>query len=109
MLADPAFFLYLYDYEVEFICNPIKTDKPGAIKFSNASFFIDDECNLNDSGEFSKSFHVISPNELQLKCENYELHILCLDLYISVIDGINEYKLYDKRVDYPFLLFVCQT
>ena len=76
-----------------------------------ASF--DDECNLSDSGEFSKSFHVISPNELQLNRKHQGLHITFLDLDITVIDVIYEHKLYDKRDEYTFLLsevlFVCQT
>ena len=44
--------IYLYDYEADFIVSQIKTDKPRAIKFKNASHSIDNECILNDSGEF---------------------------------------------------------
>ena len=65
--------IYLYNYDAYFISNLIKTDKPRAIKLKNASRFIDDECNLNDSGEFSEPFYVISPNEVQLKCEDHGL------------------------------------
>ena len=69
MGIDPTLFwenLFLCDYEVDFILSLIRTDKPRAIKFKNASRFIDDKCNLSDFGEFSKPFHVIYPNEMQL-------------------------------------------
>ena len=76
-----------------------------------ASF--DGEFKLNDSGEFSKSFHVIFPNELQPKRKHQGLHITFLDPDITVVDVIYKYKLYDKRDDHAFLLsevlFVRQT
>ena len=50
--------LYLYDYETDVISVLIKTDEPRVIKFKNASRFVDDECNLNNSGEFCKSCRV---------------------------------------------------
>ena len=83
----------------------IKTDKSRAIKFKNASHFIKDECNLNNSGKFSKSFHVIYYNKLQQKCEHHKLHVTFLDSDINVIDGISEHKFYDKRYIYPFFIF----
>lgn len=46
--------LYLYDNKADFISNLNKTDKPRAIKFKNASRFIDDECNLNGNSNNSK-------------------------------------------------------
>ena len=46
--------LYLYDNKADFIFNLNKTDKPRAIKFKNASRFIDDECNLNGNSNNSK-------------------------------------------------------
>ena len=58
------------------------------IKFKNASYFIDDKCYLNNSVEFSKSFHVVYPNELQLKRENHGLHVTFHDLYITILCGI---------------------
>ena len=63
----PARFLehlYQYDYEAGFICSLVQTNKPIAVEFKNVSRFINDECNLNDSSEFSKSFHVIYLNQL---------------------------------------------
>ena len=61
-------------------------------------------CNLNDGGEFGRSFHNIYPNELELKCEHQGSHATFLDLDISIIDGIFVYKLYDKRDNFPFFI-----
>ena len=105
MGIDPAPFwanLYLYYYEAKYVTSLISTDKRKALKYKNATRFIDDECNLNDSGEFGHSYHLIYPSELQLKCEHSGLHATFLELDISVIDGIFVYKLFDKRDDFPF-------
>ena len=59
MGIDPAPFwanLYLYFYEDKFIDHLITNDKVRARKFLNAMRFIDDEFNLNDTSEFSRSF-----------------------------------------------------
>ena len=107
MGIDPAPFwanLYLYDYESKFVTNLISVDKIRARKFVNASRFIDDECNLNDSGEFSKSYSDIYPAELHLKCEHQGTHATFLDLDISVVDSTFVYKLFDKRDDFPFAI-----
>ena len=105
MGIDPAPFwanLYLYHYENQFVTNLISDDKIRARRFLNACRFIDDECNLNDSGEFSRSYTNIYPEELQLKCEHQGTHATFLDLEISVIDNIFVYKLFDKRDGFPF-------
>ena len=105
MGIDPAPFwanLYLYFYEHEFITKLMSTDKIRARKFLNAVRFIDDECNINDHGEFSRSYHQIYPRELQLKCEHQGSHATFLDLDIQIVDGIFVYKLFDKRDDFPF-------
>ena len=63
--------------------------EPSNWRMPLASF--DDECNLSDSGEFSKSFHVISPNELQLNRKHQGLHITFLELrwiYIFIVRSI---------------------
>jgi len=102
---DPAPFwanLYLHHYEYQFISNLIKNDKNRAFKFRHCFRFIDDECNINDSDEFSNSFHQIYPKELKLKCEHHGSHATFLDLDITIKDGTFEYKLYDKRDNYPF-------
>ena len=107
MGIDPAPFwanLYLYYYESKFITTLMSEDKIRARKFVNANRFIDDECNLNDSGEFSKSFSDIYPEELQLKCEHQGTHATFLDLDISVVENNFVYKLFDKRDDFPFTI-----
>lgn len=37
---------------------------------------------------------------MQLKCEHHGLNATFLDLDITFIDGIYDYKLYDKTDDY---------
>ena len=49
------------------------------------------------TGEFGKSFHMIYPPDLHLKCEHNGIHATFLDLDISIVDGLFIYKLYDKR------------
>ena len=112
MGIDPAPFwanLYLHFYEHKFITNLMANDKIRARKFFNAMRFIDDECNLNDHGEFSRSFGEIYPEELQLKCEHQGLHATFLELDIQIVDDLFIYKLFDKRDGFPSRLCVCQT
>jgi hypothetical protein len=105
MGIDPAPFwanLYLHYYEHKFITNLMRTDKRRARKFVNACRFIDDECNINDSGEFSRSYHEIYPKELHLKREHQGIHATFLDLDIQIVIDVFVYKLFDKRDDFPF-------
>ena len=107
MGIDPAPFwanLYLYKYESDFISDLIKNDKVKAYRYKHSVRFIDDECNLNDGGEFNRSYQDIYPQVLQLKCEHTGSHANFLDLDITIVDGVFEYKLYDKRDDYPFFI-----
>ena len=107
MGIDPAPFwanLYLYWYEHEFIKSLMSSDKASAMKFRYATRFIDDECNLNDGGEFGRLFQQIYPKELELKCEHSGEHATFLDLYITIIDGIFVFKLFDKRDNFPFFI-----
>ena len=70
---------------------------------TNAFRFIDDECNVNDHGEFSRSYQDIYPSELQLKCEHQGIHATFLELDIKIVDdGTFDYKLFDKRDEFPF-------
>ena len=94
--------LYLYKYECDHVTRLIRSDKRRAMRYRHSNRFIDDECNLNDSGEFGKSFHQIYPPDLHLKCEHNGNHATFLDLDISIVDGLFIYKLYDKRDDFPF-------
>ena len=107
MGIDPAPFwanLHLYSYECDFITSLISSDKARAMKYRFATRFIDDECNLNDGGEFGRSFHQIYPKELELKCEHSGTHATFLDLEITIVDGIFVFKLFDKRNEFPFFI-----
>ena len=107
MGIDPAPFwanLHLYSYECDFITSLISSDKARAIRYLLATRFIDDECNLNDGGEFGRSFHEIYPKELELKCEHSGSHATFLDLEITIVDGIFVFKLFDKRDNFPFFI-----
>ena len=77
------------------------------MKFLYATRFIDDECNLNDGGEFGRSYQQIYPKELELKCEHQGIHATFMDLEVDVRDGIFIYKLFDKRNNFPFLSSAC--
>ena len=107
MGIDPAPFwanLHLYTYEYKFIKALMSIDKLRAMKFKFASRFIDDELNLNDSGEFGRSFRSIYPPELELKCEHQGTRATFLDLEIIISNGIFIYKLFDKRDGFPFFI-----
>ena len=83
MGIDPAPFwanLHLYSYECRFITALMSVDKARAMKFRYATRFIDDECNLNDGGEFERSFRSIYPPNLELKCEHQGTHAKFLDI-----------------------------
>jgi len=107
MGIDPAPFwanLHLYSYEYKFITSLMGSDKGRALKFRNASRFIDDECNLNDGGEFGRSFREIYPSELELKCEHEGTHATFYDLDINIVNGKYIYKLFDKRDNFSFFI-----
>ena len=96
--------LYLYSYEEAHVSNLMKTNPVAARRYKHAFRFIDDESNLNDSGQFKNSSHAIYPPDLQVKCEHEGQHATFLELDISVKDGIFSYKLFDKRDDFPFFI-----
>ena len=107
MGIDPAPFwanLHLYSYECSFITRLMSTDKGRAMKFRYATRFIDDNCNLNDDGEFGRSFREIYPECLQVKCEHQGTHATFLQLDVTIRDGIAIYKLFDKRDNFPFFI-----
>ena len=107
MGIDPAPFwanLYLYHYENLFVTKLIRTDRYRGFKFKNCFRFIDDACNLNDGGEFQRSYPEIYPKELELKCEHEGDHATFLELDITIKDGIFVYKLFDKRDNFPFFI-----
>ena len=105
MGIDPAPFwanLYLYYYEEKHVTSLMKTDPFRARLYKYAARFIDDQCNLNDSGQFKIACQSIYPPELQVKCEHEGQHATFLELDITIQDGMFIYKLFDKRDDFPF-------
>jgi hypothetical protein len=107
MGIDPAPFwanLYLHSYEESHVTSLIKSDPASARRYRYASRFIDDQCNLNDAGQFKNSCSNIYPPELQVKCEHEGIHATFLELDISVKDDIFVYKLFDKRDSFPFFI-----
>ena len=105
MGIDPLIFwanFYLYNYEKRHILF-LRTSNPNLVrKYKHASRFIDDECNLNDGGEFGRSFRDIYPQELELKCEHQGDRASFLELDIKIENGLFVYSLFDKRDDFPF-------
>ena len=72
MGIDPALFWanrYLYYYEEKHVTTLKKTDPFRSPLYRYAAPFIDDQCNLNDSGQFKNACQAIYPPELQVKCE----------------------------------------
>ena len=65
---------------------------------------MDDECNLNDGGEFGRSCHLIYTEDLKRKCEQQGSHATFLDLEINIENNIFVYKLFDKRDTFPFFI-----
>ena len=107
MGIDPAPFwanLHLYSYEYSFILSLMKSDKRRAFKFENSVRFIDDNCNINDGGEFGRSSREIYPSNLELKCEHEGTHATFLELDIKKVDDIFVYKLFDKRDGFAFFI-----
>ena len=96
--------LYLYSYEETHVTTLMKHDPVSARKYKYAFRFIDDECNLNDFGQFKNSCQSIYPIELEVKCEHDGQHATFLELDISVKEGVFVYKLFDKRDNFPFFI-----
>ena len=108
MGIDPAPFwanLHLYSYECSFITGLMSSDKGHAMKFRYATRFIDDNCNLNDDGEFGRSFSEIYPNNLEVKCEHKGTHATFLQLDITIRGGLAIYKLFVQ--ERQFSVFYC--
>ena len=99
-------YMYMYIYIFTFILMTklMKSDKGKAMKFRYATRFLDDECNLNDGGEFGGTFHEIYPSNLELKCEHQGSNATFLDLDITIQDGNFIHKLFDKRDGFPFFI-----
>ena len=80
-----------------------RTDLRRGRRFSNTFRFIDDLNAINDGGEFQSSYGEIYLPELELGRENdndQKASFLYLD--ISIVEGLFDVCLYDKRDDFPF-------
>ena len=69
--------------------------------------FIDDLCAINDSFEFNDSFKDVYPPELEFKVEQLENHAAFLDIDLKIVNDKIIYMLFDKRINFPFLLLEC--
>ena len=94
--------LFLYSYEEEYMTSLISSDKVNARHFHSTQRFIDDLCSINDGGEFGGSICDIYPKELTFKVEHQGNHATLLNLGITVKEGTFIYKLFNKRVSFPF-------
>ena len=95
--------LFLYSYEKTFMLKLQKQKQHDLIQaFNKTSRYLDDILSI-DNQHFEKSIHSIYPSQLQLNKAN-TLSTKCsfLDLDISIINGIIETKIYDKRDDFGF-------
>ena len=54
----------------------MSSNKGRSLTFRYATLFIDDDCNLNDAGQFGRSFSEIYSNILEVKCEYKGTHTL---------------------------------
>ena len=82
----------------------ISNDKVKALHFHATKRFIDDLGSLNDGGVFNDVYKDIYPPELQPKVEHSDAHATFLNLDITIKDGGFVYKLFDKRVVFPFFI-----
>ena len=95
--------LFLYCFEKKFMLKLQKQKRHGLIQsFSNTSRYLDDILTI-DNPFFERFIPSIYPSELQLNKSNYApTECSFLDLNISIINGIIETKIYDKRDDFCF-------
>ena len=91
--------------ECSFITGLMSSDKGRAMKFRYATRFIDDNCNLNDDGEFGRSFSEIYPNNLEVKCEHEGTHATFLQQDMGLLST----SCLIRETTFRFLLFACQT
>ena len=94
--------LYLHRHEYKYMGNKIKNNIKQAYNFHACMRFIDDLLAINDNNQFGLEFKNIYPEGLDLTCEHTGKHCTFLDLDIEIINGKFQYKLFDKRDEYPF-------
>ena len=93
--------LFLFCYEIDFMKDLSSDYQADVIKaFNSTSRYLDDLLNI-DNPYFEGMVNQIYPSELQLNKANTS-EAPFLDLHLSISNGFNSSKIYDKRHDFDF-------
>ena len=110
MESDQAPFfanLFLDHKEADWVKTQRKLGTINVQKINNFFRFIDDFLSLNDRSTFGKHCEDIYPTELELRKENNSNSCASiLDLYIYIENGKFHTKLFDKRDNYLFAIYL---
>ena len=95
--------LFLYFYEFQFMERMAKKKNPDVYRFRKVARYLDDLIIIGGGDVMEKYISEIYPRELVLKLENQnDQSASFLDLFLNIVEGKIQYKLYDKRDDFPF-------
>ena len=99
--------LFLFCYERDFMLSLSEENQSGVIEaFNSTSRYLDDLLNI-DNNFFDSMVNRIYPEELQLNKANVsDAEASFLDLHLSISDGFVKTKIYDKRDDFDFDIFL---
>ena len=99
--------LFLFCYERDFMLSLSEENQSGVIEaFNSTSRYLDDLLNI-DNNFFDSMVNRIYPAELQLNKANVsDAEASFLDLHLSISDGFVKTKIYDKRDDFDFDIFL---
>ena len=110
MESDQAPFfanLFLDHREADWVKTQRKLGTINVKKINNFFRFIDDLLSLNDGSTFGKHCEDIYPTELELRKENNSNSCASiLDLYIYIENGKFHTKLFGKRDNYLFAIYL---
>ena len=99
--------LFLDHKEADWVKTQRKLGTISVKKINNFFRFIDDLLSLNDGSTFGKHCEDIYPTELELRKENNSNSCASiLDLYIYIENGKFHTKLFDKRDNYLFAIYL---
>ena len=98
--------LFLDHKEADWVKTQRKLGTINVKKINNFFRFIDDLLSLNDGSTFGKHCEDIYPTELELRKENSNSCASILDLYIYIENGKFHTKLFDKRDNYLFAIYL---
>ena len=95
--------LFMFCYERDFMLSLSDDNQSGVIEaFNSTSRYLDDLLNI-DNNFFDSMVNRIYPSELQLNKANVsDAEASFLDLHLSISDGFEKTKNYDKRDDFDF-------